>query len=54
MLDGLGSEQATAFLQRALDWFGRLGVRVERVMTDNGSAYRSKLFAQAASPTRIG
>jgi len=37
----------TAFLQRALDWLGRHGVTVERVMTDNGSAYRSKLFAQA-------
>jgi transposase InsO family protein len=47
VLDGLGREHATAFLGRALDWFGRLGVRVERVMTDNGSAYRSKLFAQS-------
>jgi transposase InsO family protein len=47
VLDGLGREHATAFLGRALDWFERLGVRVERVMTDNGSAYRSKLFAQA-------
>ncbi len=46
VLPGLGREDATAFLNRALDWFRRLGVRVERVMTDNGSAYRSKLFAQ--------
>lgn len=53
VLDGLGREQATAFLQRALDWFGRLGVRVERVMTDNGSAYRSKLFAQALEAAGI-
>jgi transposase InsO family protein len=37
----------TAFLQRALSWFDQLGVSVERVMTDNGSAYRSKLFAAA-------
>ncbi len=35
---------ATAFLDRALAWFEGLGVAVERVMTDNGSAYRSKLF----------
>ncbi|MBT1154772.1 DDE-type integrase/transposase/recombinase [Aminobacter anthyllidis] len=28
-------------------WYARLGARGERVMTDNGSAYRSKLFAQA-------
>jgi transposase InsO family protein len=40
-----GQLDTTAFLQRALGWFGRLGVTVERVMTDNGSAYRSKLFA---------
>jgi transposase InsO family protein len=47
VLDGLGREHATAFIERALDWFGRLGVTIERVMTDNGSAYRSKLFAQS-------
>jgi len=46
VLDGLGREHATAFLERALAWFGRLGISVERVMTDNGSAYRSRLFAQ--------
>jgi transposase InsO family protein len=32
-------------LERALAWYARLGVHVERVMTDNGSAYVSKLFA---------
>jgi transposase InsO family protein len=32
---------AIGFLRRAVAWFARLGVRVERVMTDNGSAYRS-------------
>lgn len=41
-----GQHDTTAFPQRALDW---LGVVVERVMTDNGSAYRSKLFAAALS-----
>ena len=40
-------EDTTAFLQRALAWLSRHGVSVERVMTDNGSAYRSKLFAKA-------
>ncbi len=38
-------ESATAFLARALAWFGRHGVTVERVMSDNGSAYRSREFA---------
>ena len=40
-------EDAAAFLERALAWLGRHGVAVERVMTDNGSAYRSRLFAAA-------
>jgi transposase InsO family protein len=47
ILPSLGKQDATAFLERALAWYARLGVRVERVMTDNGSAYRSKLFAKA-------
>jgi transposase InsO family protein len=47
MLPSLGKEDAIGFLRRALAWYSRLGVRVERVMTDNGSAYRSKLFAKA-------
>ena len=37
---------ATAFLVRALRWFRARGVKVERVMTDNGSAYLSRLFAK--------
>ena len=47
ILPSLGQADATAFLERALAWYARLGVRAERVMTDNGSAYRSKLFAKA-------
>jgi transposase InsO family protein len=42
-----GQADTTAFLQRALAWLGRRGVTVQRVMTDNGSAYRSKLFGRA-------
>jgi transposase InsO family protein len=40
-------ESAVAFLERALAWYATLGVTVERVMTDNGSAYRSHLFRRA-------
>jgi transposase InsO family protein len=47
LLPSLGREDATGFLNRALAWYARLGATVERVMTDNGSAYRSKLFATA-------
>jgi transposase len=36
-------ETAVAFLRRAIKWFSSLGVGVERVMTDNGNPYRSKL-----------
>jgi transposase InsO family protein len=37
----------TAFLLRALRWFRSQGIQVERAMTDNGSAYRSRRFAKA-------
>jgi len=37
-------ESACAFLTRALAFFKAHGVSVERVMTDNGSAYCSHLF----------
>jgi transposase InsO family protein len=46
----LGDERATtaaAFLRRALRFFARHGVKVEGVMTDNGSAYRSAVHALA-------
>ena len=38
---------AIAFLARALAFYRRHGITVERVMTDNGSAYRSALHALA-------
>ena len=42
-------ESAVAFLERALAWFARYGLAVERVMTDNGSAYRSRAFRAACA-----
>ncbi|HEY6695139.1 MAG TPA: IS481 family transposase [Solirubrobacteraceae bacterium] len=38
---------ATAFLGRALAFYARHGIHAERVMTDNGSAYRSTIHALA-------
>jgi transposase InsO family protein len=38
---------AIAFLGRALEFYARHGITVERVMTDNGSAYRSTIHALA-------
>lgn len=35
------------FLQRAVAWFAAQGIVVERLLTDNGSAYRSVAFAIA-------
>ena len=40
-------ESAIAFLKAALAFYASLGITVERVMTDNGSCYRSKAFAKA-------
>ena len=38
-----------AFLQRTLDWFARRGVRVTRVLTDNGGNYLSRRFHAVAA-----
>jgi transposase InsO family protein len=46
----LSDEKATtvaAFLRRAVAFYRRYGITVERVMTDNGSGYRSTLHAIA-------
>lgn len=40
-------DTTTGFLARAIDWFSAHGVTTERIMTDNGSAYRSRCFADA-------
>ena len=45
-------QSAVAFLEAALAYYASLGVTVERVMTDNGSCYRSKAFAKACK--RLG
>ena len=40
-------ESAIAALKTAIAWYTSLGIAVERVMTDNGSCYRSKAFNKA-------
>jgi transposase InsO family protein len=37
---------AAGFLRRAVAWFAKRGVSVERVMTDNGSSYISTIHAE--------
>jgi transposase InsO family protein len=40
-------ESAVAFLEAAVAYYASLGIKVQRVMTDNGSCYRSKTFRAA-------
>jgi len=44
---------AIAFLKAAVAYYKSLGVRVERVMTDNGSCYKSFAFATACKRLKI-
>ncbi|MDQ3644281.1 MAG: IS481 family transposase, partial [Actinomycetota bacterium] len=44
---------AVGFFKRALAFFARYGIQVERVMSDNGSCYRSKLHALACRTLKI-
>ena len=46
-----GKYASSQFLQRASSWYQQFGVTVKRVMTDNGSGYKSRLFAQACQQT---
>jgi transposase InsO family protein len=43
---------ATAFLNEAVAYYAKLGVKVERVMTDNGSCYKAFAFHRACK--RLG
>jgi len=45
-------ESAIAALEASVAYYGALGINIERVMTDNGSCYRSKAFAKACE--RLG
>ena len=44
---------AIGFLRRALTFFARHGISVERILTDNGSAYRATIHALACRQLRI-
>jgi transposase InsO family protein len=44
---------AAAFLERAVAWFADHGITVLKILTDNGSCYRSKLFAQLCARLNI-
>jgi transposase InsO family protein len=40
-------ESAVAFLEAAVAYYAKLGIRIELVMTDNGSCCQSKTFRAA-------
>ena len=44
---------AVAFLKAAVAYYASLGVTVERVMTDNGSCYRSHAFRRACKRLKL-
>ena len=47
------TETAVSVLRHAAAWFAARGVRIERVLSDNGSCYRSKLWAAACAELGI-
>jgi transposase InsO family protein len=47
VLDDERGTTAAAFLRRAIGFFRRYGIRVERILTDNGSCYRAVVHALA-------
>ena len=52
LLDERGETVAT-FLRRACRWFARRGVQILRVLSDNGSGYRSRVFAAACQALHV-
>ena len=46
-------ESAVAFLKACIAYYRSLGIRVERVMTDNGACYKSRAFAKACRKLRL-
>src|SRR5213079_245146 len=54
LLDDETAATAIGFLCRAIAFFESHGMTVERVMTDNGGAYRSTMHALACRALGIG
>jgi transposase InsO family protein len=49
VLDDEKGATAAGFLRRAAHWFKGMGITVERVLSDNGSCYRSGVHAEACT-----
>jgi len=46
-------ETASTFMTRAIGFFAQRGITVERVLTDNGSCYRSREFARTLADAGV-
>ena len=53
VLDDEKARTCVAFLRRAVAFYRRHGIKVERLMTDNGGAYRSTIHAIACKALKI-
>jgi transposase InsO family protein len=53
ILDDERGATCVEFLRRAIAWFASHGVTVQRIMTDNGTGYRSKIHAEAVAELQI-
>ncbi len=54
VLAGQGAEHSCAFLERAVAWFGSAhAITIERVLSDNGHAYRSHAWADLCASLGI-
>jgi transposase InsO family protein len=55
-IEALNDEKGTTaagFLDRAKAWFAKHGITsIERIVTDNGACYRSRVFAELVLPAR--
>lgn len=47
------AETTALFLRRALAWYRTLGIRVRRILTDNGSGYLARRFAHEVEHLRV-
>ena len=47
------AETSAMFLRRALAWYRTLGIRVRRILTDNGTGYLARRFAHEIEHLRV-
>ena len=47
------TDNCVAFLERAITWFAQQGITTERVLTDNGSGYRSHAWRERCAQLGI-